>query len=145
MLRARAAAGGCEAAWTARPAQMARPTKMLARFIEEVYRTQSIQLSGVTPVAGSIPAKSASEPETGLVEFLQYTHASSLIEWLRDRPDDATTRSTFAEEERMKRFVGVVAVLAAICLAAPAGAQVQTGSILVRATDQQGAMMPGVT
>ena len=45
----------------------------------------------------------------------------------------------------MKRFVGVVAALAVICLAAPAGAQVQTGSILVRAADQQGAMMPGVT
>jgi len=45
----------------------------------------------------------------------------------------------------MKRSLGVFAVLIALGLAAPAGAQVQTGSILVRAADQQGAMMPGVT
>jgi hypothetical protein len=45
----------------------------------------------------------------------------------------------------MTRFLGAVAVLTVVCLAAPASAQVQTGSILVRATDQQGAMMPGVT
>jgi hypothetical protein len=45
----------------------------------------------------------------------------------------------------MNRFLGVVAVWTVVCLAAPAHAQVQTGSILVRATDQQGAMMPGVT
>src|SRR4051812_37957615 len=45
----------------------------------------------------------------------------------------------------MNRFLGVVAVVTVVCLAAPANAQVQTGSILVRATDQQGAMMPGVT
>src|SRR4051812_8516020 len=44
----------------------------------------------------------------------------------------------------MNRFLGVVAVVTVVCLAAPANAQVQTGSILVRATDQQGAMMPGV-
>ena len=43
---------------------------------------------------------------------------------------------------RMLRFV---AVLAAIGIAAPAFAQVQTGSILVKATDEQGAVMPGVT
>src|SRR5213593_2227224 len=51
----------------------------------------------------------------------------------------------FAEEERMKRSLGVFAVLIALGLARPVAAQVQTGSILVRAADQQGAMMPGVT
>src|SRR5262245_4055682 len=45
----------------------------------------------------------------------------------------------------MKRIVSCVALLAAVATAAPAAAQVQTGSILVRAIDDQGAMMPGVT
>jgi len=45
----------------------------------------------------------------------------------------------------MKRFLGVFTVLIAFGLARPVAAQVQTGSILVRAADQQGAMMPGVT
>ena len=45
----------------------------------------------------------------------------------------------------MKRIVSFVAVLLALAIAAPASAQVQTGSILVRAIDEQGAMMPGVT
>ena len=45
----------------------------------------------------------------------------------------------------MKRFLGVFAVVIALGLARPVAAQVQTGSILVRAADQQGAMMPGVT
>jgi len=45
----------------------------------------------------------------------------------------------------MKRSLGVFAVLIALGLARPVAAQVQTGSILVRAADQQGAMMPGVT
>jgi hypothetical protein len=45
----------------------------------------------------------------------------------------------------MKRFLGLVAVLIAFSFAAPVGAQVQTGSILVKASDQQGAVMPGVT
>jgi hypothetical protein len=43
---------------------------------------------------------------------------------------------------RMLRFV---AVLAAVGIAAPALAQVQTGSILVKAIDEQNAVMPGVT
>src|SRR4030095_15096607 len=45
----------------------------------------------------------------------------------------------------MKRIVSCVALLLAVAIAAPAAAQVQTGSILVRATDDQGAMVPGVT
>ena len=45
----------------------------------------------------------------------------------------------------MKRIVSFVAVLIALALASTASAQVQTGSILVRATDQQGALVPGVT
>ena len=40
----------------------------------------------------------------------------------------------------MKRSLGVFAVLIALGLARPVAAQVQTGSILVRAADQQGAM-----
>jgi Carboxypeptidase regulatory-like domain/TonB-dependent Receptor Plug Domain len=43
---------------------------------------------------------------------------------------------------RMLRFLAVAFVLGA---AVPALAQVQTGSILVRATDDQGAVVPGVT
>ena len=45
----------------------------------------------------------------------------------------------------MKRIVSCVVLLLGVALAAPAAAQVQTGSILVRATDDQGAMVPGVT
>src|SRR5258708_21869956 len=46
----------------------------------------------------------------------------------------------------MKRIVSVFAALtAALALAATASAQVQTGSILIRALDEQGALMPGVT
>src|SRR6185436_13335874 len=45
----------------------------------------------------------------------------------------------------MTRILRFFAVLAAFGLAAPVAAQVQTGSILVRATDQQGAVAPGVT
>ncbi|MBI3490331.1 MAG: TonB-dependent receptor [Acidobacteria bacterium] len=44
----------------------------------------------------------------------------------------------------MRRILRVFAVLAAIGVAMPAAAQVQTGSILVKATDQQNAVMPGV-
>src|SRR3989442_12578307 len=44
----------------------------------------------------------------------------------------------------MKSIVRFVAVLIVLSLAAPASAQVQTGSILVKAVDQQGAVMPGV-
>jgi len=45
----------------------------------------------------------------------------------------------------MTRIVSFFTVLAALAFAATASAQVQTGSILVRATDQQGAVVPGVT
>ena len=45
----------------------------------------------------------------------------------------------------MKRIVWFFAVLLAVALAAPVSAQVQTGSILVKATDEQGALVPGVT
>jgi hypothetical protein len=44
----------------------------------------------------------------------------------------------------MKRVVSFVAVLA-LALASSAIAQVQTGSILIRAVDEQGAVMPGVS
>ena len=45
----------------------------------------------------------------------------------------------------MKRIASCVALLLGVALAAPAAAQVQTGSILVRATDDQGAVVPGVS
>jgi len=45
----------------------------------------------------------------------------------------------------MKGILRFVAALIVLSLAAPAGAQIQTGSILVKAVDQQGAVMPGVT
>jgi len=44
----------------------------------------------------------------------------------------------------MNRILGFLAAAVAIGLAVPAAAQVQTGSILVRAMDEQGAMVPGV-
>src|SRR5712692_3155084 len=45
----------------------------------------------------------------------------------------------------MKGILRFVAVLILLCVATSASAQVQTGSILVKAVDQQGAVMPGVT
>jgi hypothetical protein len=64
---------------------------------------------------------------------------------LRDRPDDANRKTAVVLEEFMSRIVRFLTAAAAIAIATPAVAQVQTGSILVRALDQQGAMMPGVT
>src|SRR5437762_5706803 len=45
----------------------------------------------------------------------------------------------------MKRILSVAALLIVVGAAGPALAQVQTGSIFVRAVDQQGAVTPGVT
>src|SRR5436190_9022267 len=45
----------------------------------------------------------------------------------------------------MIRILRFVAAALAFAVAAPALAQVQTGSILVRAVDEQGAMVPGVS
>ena len=45
----------------------------------------------------------------------------------------------------MKRIMSSLAVLMALAFAATASAQVQTGSILIKALDEQGALMPGVT
>ena len=47
----------------------------------------------------------------------------------------------------MRRKFGLFVVLSvlSLCLAAPAWAQVQTGSIFVKATDEQGAAVPGAT
>src|ERR687891_1552406 len=44
----------------------------------------------------------------------------------------------------MRRSLKLLAVLNLLGLAAPVLAQVQTGSILVRSSDEQGAVMPGV-
>ena len=43
----------------------------------------------------------------------------------------------------MTRILRFLAVLVVVGLAAPAAAQVQTGSILVKAVDDQGAVVPG--
>jgi Carboxypeptidase regulatory-like domain len=45
----------------------------------------------------------------------------------------------------MKVVVRLVLVMLALCAATSASAQVQTGSILVKAADEQGAVVPGVT
>src|SRR5438067_1006603 len=45
----------------------------------------------------------------------------------------------------MKVILRFFVALIAVAFAATASAQVQTGSILVRALDEQGALMPGVT
>ena len=45
----------------------------------------------------------------------------------------------------MSRILRFLATAIALTIAVPAAAQVQTGSILVRAIDQQGAVVPGVT
>src|SRR3954467_15017443 len=54
------------------------------------------------------------------------------------------TTLTQGGSQDMKRIVSFVAMLIALA-AASANAQVQTGSILVKAVDEQGAVMPGVT
>ena len=45
----------------------------------------------------------------------------------------------------MKRMVSLFALLSALAVASVATAQVQTGSILIKAVDEQGAVMPGVS
>ena len=46
----------------------------------------------------------------------------------------------------MRRAIPLPSVfLVVLALAAPAAAQVQTGSIMVKAVDEQGAILPGVT
>src|SRR5690349_8882801 len=63
---------------------------------------------------------------------------------LRDLPDDATTTQFPFWRKYMSRILRFLAVSLALAVAAPAAAQVQTGSILVKAVDEQGAIMPGV-
>ena len=64
---------------------------------------------------------------------------------LRDLPDDATTTQFPFWRKYMSRMLRFLAVSIALTVAAPAAAQVQTGSILVRAVDEQGAVVPGAT
>src|SRR4026209_2355258 len=45
----------------------------------------------------------------------------------------------------MNRILRLVAAALVLAVAAPAMAEVQTGSILVRAVDEQGSVVPGVT
>ncbi len=44
----------------------------------------------------------------------------------------------------MRQLFKIVVLIVSFCVAAPAIAQVQTGSILVKTTDEQGAVTPGV-
>src|SRR5262245_22602395 len=64
---------------------------------------------------------------------------------LRDLPDDATTTKFPFWRKYMSRMLRFLAASIALTIAAPAAAQVQTGSILVRAVDDQGAVVPGVS
>src|SRR5581483_9537193 len=45
----------------------------------------------------------------------------------------------------MKCLGRLLTLLAVLAIAMPASAQIQTGSILVKAVDEQGAVVPGVT
>src|SRR4051794_8617067 len=81
--------------------------------------------------------------ESGLIECRHHRTLFSYHTW----PKDVLTRppTLIVEEDRkMKRIVSLVAGLA-LAFASIASAQVQTGSILVRAVDEQGAVMPGVS
>jgi hypothetical protein len=49
------------------------------------------------------------------------------------------------EDLQMSRILRFVVTALVLAVATPVMAQVQTGSILVRAADEQGAVMPGVT
>src|SRR3954453_16176731 len=64
--------------------------------------------------------------------------------WPRDLPDEAADNPIAEEDRKMKRIGSLVAGLA-LAFASIARAQVQTGSILIRAVDEQGAVMPGVS
>jgi hypothetical protein len=65
---------------------------------------------------------------------------------VRDRRFDSVDRiCPFRRFVFMKHIVSVAAALVVMALASTGSAQVQTGSILVKATDEQGASTPGVT
>src|SRR6478735_2910003 len=50
------------------------------------------------------------------------------------------------ENSMLTRYVAsILAVVATVLTAAPARAQIQTGSLVVKAVDEQGALMPGAT
>src|SRR5438874_1853577 len=80
-----------------------------------------------------------------LIESSLRSACSCLPKWLRDRPDDATSNLHSFEGGSMKGLLRFVLMLTFVAAAIPARAQVQTGSILVKAVDQQGAVVPGVT
>src|SRR5947208_2885771 len=80
-----------------------------------------------------------------LIESSLRSACSCLPKWLRDRPDDATSNLHSFEGGSMKGLLRFVLMLTFVAAAIPARAQVQTGSILVKAVDPQGAVVPGVT
>src|SRR5262245_42539688 len=117
-----------------------------AFHIEAVYRTISNPTFRTRLEIHQISTKSGRRLQQAFARVHPITHTHPhLIEWLRDRPDDATAKAHSLRRNSMKRFLGLVALIVGLGLTAPVGAQVQTGSILVRATDPQGAVMPGVT
>src|SRR5204863_6610840 len=65
----------------------------------------------------------------------------------RNRGPCAIARRGAQEEDSMltRYAAGVLAVVAAVLTAAPARAQIQSGSLVVKAVDEQGAVMPGAT
>src|SRR6266511_3213943 len=123
---------GCADGCIAKAASMtATNATAMADFIAGQYRSKFSNKR-------SQPAQKAREPSIPRLCRLKDSC------WLRDRPDDAAETEIIVEGcmSRMLRFLAAAIVLA---IAAPAFAQVQTGSILVRAMDEQGALMPGVT
>ena len=46
---------------------------------------------------------------------------------------------------RKPGLIGILLLLSVVFASSPASAQVQTGSIFVKATDEQGAAIPGAT
>src|SRR6185295_1438101 len=117
--------GACGAAWTMNQVQTLRPATASRRFISRKYTQHRQSNFSDSGFFRHIPTKSSGRRLERFDRVPPLHTQADLIEWLRDRPDDATARSTFAEEEHMNRFLGLVAVLTVVCLAAPASAQVQ--------------------
>ncbi len=80
-----------------------------------------------------------------------HTHVSSTPAAVRWRPPSGVcVRSDShcqGEVQPMLRKLGLLGILSVLCLAvaAPAAAQIQNGSIFVKASDEQGAAVPGAT
>src|SRR6478735_10420179 len=72
-----------------------------------------------------------------------WTYRPRIVIEVRARPCGARARE---EESMLTRYAAsILAVVATVLTAAPARAQIQTGSLVVKAVDEQGALMPGAT